>query len=118
MRKVKSILLIMLASIQFNCAIVPTLYTKHGTEIDPDFIHGGVTTKEEVLLGSGAPSWTAVDGKMVSYRWTRINGELSCANGFDFGFAKNYDAFIEFDEKDIVKNVIVEVGPPSMERIR
>lgn len=92
-----------------GCLYLPIIYTKSPTgSIDPSFIKIGLTTKEDVILRCGNPSWIALtDEKQISYKWTTSLGVV-IAGAYYTGGAGALEAteslVIDFDDNDVVKS--------------
>lgn len=91
-----------------GCIYIPAIYTKSPTgSIDPSFITIGMTTKEDVILKCGDPSWVDTEGeKVIGYRWTTLLGVVMAGGRSGGAGTIESSAFlvIDFDEDDVVKN--------------
>jgi hypothetical protein len=123
MKATKLFVLFILASLQIGCCIggyVPLPHTKAAdVEIDYSFIHENVTTKEDIILQFGNPRWASSDEKEIIYIWARVYGYWGVllypfTTGGGGTHRAEHCVYLEFDDKDIVKNVLVNSERESL----
>jgi hypothetical protein len=77
------------------------------------FIQVGVTTKEDVLLKLGNPTFCSKNDDSLEYCWPRFYGGLmiiltDSKNGATLGIGKKHCVSVEFDEHGILKKYEVK----------
>lgn len=68
-----------------------------------DFLHDGVTTREEVILHLAEPSATFEGGRIVTYRLDQDDGGYTILGSKGRGWSGRFSLVLSFDEHGVLR---------------